>query len=274
MYKDIVVCINESDNRDNTIRTAARFANDNKASLTGLYVRITTLAAVGPYGYISEEITEEIRKLDIERTAAAKQSFDSISGELGVTASWLEIDENQWPIRATAYADLIISNQVAYDPYRGGGSTSFVNNLLLESGKPIVLIPNDWHAPTFGSNIVVGWDGSREAIRAIQDAMPLLQKANHVEVVCVNHIDVGEALDVSQISPYLTRRKVSNSFRLAETDDIQNTAEKVLHSIAGELSADLIVVGGYGHSRLREIILGGVTRYLTKNSTVPVLFSH
>jgi nucleotide-binding universal stress UspA family protein len=274
MYKDIVVCINESDDRDNTIRAAAQFANGINANLTGLYVRVTMSPAVGPYGYISEEITEEIRRHDVERTAAAKDSFDSIIGELGVAASWFEIDENQRPLKATAYADLVITNQLAYDPYHGGAGTGFVNSLILETGKPIVLIPNDWHAATFGTNIVVGWDGSREAIRAIQDAMPLLQKANHVEVICVDHKDVGEAIDVSEISSYLTRRNVSSSFNLAVTDDILNSPEKVIHSVAGKLSADLIVVGGYGHSRLREIVLGGVTRYLAKNSTVPVLFSH
>jgi nucleotide-binding universal stress UspA family protein len=274
MYKDIVVCINEYDYRDNTIKAALRLACEIKANLPGLYVRVSTAPAVGPYGYISEEVAEEIRIHDVERTAAAKDSFDSISGELGDAVSWLEIDENQRPLMATAYADLVITNHVSYDPYQGGGNTSFVNNLILETGKPIVLIPNDWHAAIFGSKIVVGWDGSRGAIRAIHDAMPLLQKVDHVEVVCVNHKDVGEAVDVSQISPYLTRRNVSNSFTLAVTADLLNTPEKVLHSEAGRLSADLIVVGGYGHSGLREIILGGVTRYLTKNSTVPVLFLH
>lgn len=274
MYKDIIVCINESDDRENTIRVAAQFANDNNASLTGLYVRIRNAPAVGPYGYISEEISRDIRKHDAERTAAAKQSFDSITGELGAAATWLEIDENQQPLRAIAYADLVITNQMEYDPYQGGGNMSFVNSLILETGKPIVLIPSDWDKSTFGSNIVVGWDGSREAIRAIQDAMPLLQKANHVEAVSVNHTDADETADLSEISSYLTRRNVSNSFKLAVTDDLLNSPEKVLHSYAGKLSADLIVVGGYGHTRLREIILGGVTRFLSKNSTVPVLFSH
>ncbi|MFT5610148.1 MAG: hypothetical protein ACI9WC_001129 [Arenicella sp.] len=185
MYKDIVVCINESDYRDNTIKAAVRLASEIKANVTGLYVRVSTAPAVGPYGYISEEIAEEIREYDVERIAVAKGSFDSISGELGDAASWLEIDENQRPLRATAYADLVITNQVAYDPYQGGCNTSFVNKLILETGKPIVLIPNDWYAATFGSKNVVAWDGSRDALRVIQNAMPLLQKAEHVEVVCV-----------------------------------------------------------------------------------------
>lgn len=274
MYKNIIVCVNESDDRDIMISVATRFAKQHDASLTGLYVRIRNAPAVGPYGYISEEISRDIRKHDDERAGAAKESFNSITDKLAATANWIEIDENQQPLRAIAYADLVITNQVDYDPYQGGGNMGFVNSLILETGKPIVLIPKGWDTLTFGSNIVVGWDGSREAIRAIQDAMPLLQKANHVEVVCVDHNDVDKTADASKISAYLTRHNVSNSFKLALTDDLLNSPEKVLHSHADKLSADLIVVGGYGHTRLREIILGGVTRFLTKNSTVPVLFSH
>jgi nucleotide-binding universal stress UspA family protein len=104
--------------------------------------------------------------------------------------------------------------------------------------------------------------------------MPLLEQANHVEAICVNYKGEDEPFDVSEISSYLSRRDVSNSFRLAETDDHLDSPEKVLHARAVKYSADLIVVGGYGHTRLREIILGGVTRFLTKHSTVPVLFSH
>ena len=108
-----------------------------------------------------------MRTHDVERTAASKDSFDSISDEFGDAATWLEIDENQPSLRATAYADIVITNQVSYYPYQGGGNNSFVNNLILETGKPIVLIPNDWHLATLGSKVVVGWNGSREATRAI-----------------------------------------------------------------------------------------------------------
>lgn len=274
MYKDIVVCINEADGRDNTITAAARFAKDNNANLTGLYVRVRDMPAMGPYGYISEEIARDIQKTEDDRAAKAKQSFESITADLTTEANWLEVAESQHPLKIIAYADLVITNQVSYDPRQGRSNMSFVNNLILETGKPVILIPNAWQESTFGTNIVVGWNESREASRAVQDAMPLLQQANNVEVVCVNYKGEDEAVDVSQISSYLSRRNVSNSFKLAVTDDHLNSPEKVLHARAVNNSANLIVVGGYGHARLREIILGGVTRFLTKKSTIPVLFSH
>jgi hypothetical protein len=204
----------------------------------------------------------------------ANHSFDSISAEITAAAKWVEATQSQHPLKVIAYSDLVITNQVTYDPRQGRSNMSFVNNLILETGKPVVLIPEDWNEPTFGSNIVLGWDESRESSRALQDAMPLLQQANHVEAVCVNYKGEDEVVDVSEISSYLTRHNVSNSFKLAVTDDDLRSVEKVLHSRAVKCSADLIVVGGYGHTRLREIVLGGVTRFLTKNSKIPVLFSH
>jgi hypothetical protein len=274
MYKDIVVCINEAEGRDNTIAAAARFAKDINANLTGLYVRVRDMPAIGPYGYISEEIARDIQKTEDDRAAKAKESFASITAELTTEANWLEVAESQHPLKIIAYADLVVTNQVTYDPRQGRSNMSFVNNLILETGKPVILIPNGWQEPTFGANIVLGWNESREACRAVQDSMPLLQKANHVEAICVNYKGADEAVDVSEISLYLSRRNVSNSFKLAVTDDHLNSPEKVLHAKAVKYSADLIVIGGYGHARLREIILGGVTRFLTKNSTIPVLFSH
>jgi len=83
-----------------------------------------------------------------------------------------------------------------------------------------------------------------------------------------------EAVDVSEISTYLSKHDVANSFHLKSTDDKSSTPEKVLMNFASKNMADLIVVGGYGHTRLREIILGGVTRSLSKYSEVPVFFSH
>lgn len=274
MYKDIVVCINEADGRENTIRAAAQFAQGIKAKLTGLYVRVRDMPVVGPYGYISSEIARDIQTIEDDRAAKAKESFESITSGLKTDAVWLEVAESQHPLRVINYADLVVTNQVTYDSRQGRSNISFINNLILETGKPVVLIPDGWNELSFGAKIVIGWNESREASRAIQDAMPLLQQASHVEAMCVNYKGEQEAVDVSDISPYLTRRGVNNSFKLAVTDDHLDSAEKVLHARAVENSADLIVVGGYGHTRLREIILGGVTRFLTKHSTVPVLFSH
>lgn len=187
---------------------------------------------------------------------------DSITKKFSVNAKWHGVDENQHLFNLIAHADFVITDQIAYDAHQGRSNMNFVNSLILPTGKPVVLIPDGWSTSSFGSNIVLG--------RAIQDAMPLLLKADNVDVISVD----CQNQDTSQMSPYLMRRQVNNTFIRAETEGHFDTAEKVLHKHAQKSLADLIIVGGYGHTRMREIVLGGVTRYLSQHSTVPVLFSH
>ena len=278
MYKDIVVCVNEAEGRDNTIRAAARFANEANANLTGVYVTVNGTAASSyvsfPYGVVSKDILKLAQEREAEQSLKAKELFKEIVDEFNCKATWLEVPSYDHPLRTMAYADLIITNQVAYDPRQGQSNIGFINTLVLETGKPVILIPTRWNEVEMGKRVVIGWDESREAIRAVQDAMPILKQADHVDAVMVNYKDDNEAIDTSEISKYLTRRNVTNSFHSELTDEHSDTPEKVLLKFAAKTSADLIVVGGYGHTRMREIILGGVTRNLSKHSNVPVLFSH
>lgn len=276
MYKDIVVCVNEANGRENAIMSAALFAKEVNAQLHGLYVRVNDVPRIASYAIIADNITKTAQEREDKRAAAAKQEFLRITEQESCAATWLEVSEFNHPLRYLNYCDLIVTNQVAYEPRRGRSNVGFINNLILETGKPVVLIPERWNEKEFGRNIMVGWDESKTAVRAIADAMPLLKQATQVEVVAVDYEEdpTGSSADVSQISDYLLRRNVSNSFRLEFTDEHDDTPEKVLLSRAGKTSADLLVVGGYGHSRLRETILGGTTRYLTHHSDIPVLFSH
>jgi nucleotide-binding universal stress UspA family protein len=279
MYKDIVVCVNEAQGRDNTIRAAARFANEVGASLTGVYVTMDSYSSppygVTHYGLLTKDIVTCAEERKAEQSLKAKNNFNQIADELSCNATWSEMSASDHPLRVMAYADLIITNQAAYDPRQGHSNIGFINTLVLETGKPVILIPTHWDQVVLGKKIVIGWDESREAIRAVQDAMPILKQADQVDAVTVNYKEHGdEVVDISEISSYLTRRNVSNSFDLKVTDENLDTPEKVLLDFADKKSADLIVIGGYGHTRLREIILGGTTRYLSKHSDIPVLFSH
>ncbi len=273
MYKDIVVCVNEASGRENVIAAATLFAKEVNAQLHGLYVRVNDVPNTVPYMIVADFITEAAQAREDKNAVAAKEAFARITESEGCVATWHEVAEYNHPLKILLYADLVITNQVAYEPRRGRSNFGFINDLILETGKPIVLIPERWNEREFGSNILIGWDESKEAVRAINDAMPLLKKAESVEVVSVDHRASDDA-DVSLISDYLSRRNVSNTFKLATTDENANSVEKVLLDRAGKISADLLVVGGYGHSRMRELILGGTTHYLTHNSDIPVLFSH
>lgn len=280
MYKEITVCVSEAEGRENVIRAAAQFATKVGASLTGLYVNKHSAYGgydygLSPYGMVSVDLNKIAEERDAKLSAEAEQEFQSVVEQFDCESTWLEVSADNHPLRLMKYSDLVITNQVAYDPRQGHSNISFINTLVLALGKPVVLIPKEWNQPDFGNKVVIGWDESREAARAVQDAMPILKNASHVDAVCVNHKEQDdEVVDVSQISTYLSRHDVPNSFHLKLTGDDANTPDKVLRRFAVKTNADLIVVGGYGHTRLREIVLGGVTRDLSKRCNVPVLFSH
>jgi nucleotide-binding universal stress UspA family protein len=121
--------------------------------------------------------------------------------------------------------------------------------------------------------VLVAWDGSRAATRAIGDAMPFLEKAKQVEVVIVgNKPPKSDEAPGADLGQHLARHGIKTTVKRITAPDID--VQSAILSHAADSSADLIVMGGYGHSRLREFVLGGVTRGLLESMTVPVLMSH
>jgi nucleotide-binding universal stress UspA family protein len=146
---------------------------------------------------------------------------------------------------------------------------------LLYCGGPVMIVPYMGPAATFGERVIVAWDASREAARAVNDALPLLKRAKQVGVVSVNPrpwpFAHGEEPG-ADIGLHLARHGVKVEVQRVEGRDI-DTANAILSHVA-DRSADLLVMGGYGHSRLRELVLGGVTRTILTEMIVPVLMSH
>ncbi|NND83438.1 MAG: universal stress protein [Gammaproteobacteria bacterium] len=275
MYKEIVVCVNEAEGRDNAITAAAAFANQHNAHLLGVYCSLGEDSPLVPaMGVVSADLIMEAMKQYKERRTASKQRFKEITSEVGCSADWLDDDSVDAPIRAAAYADLIITNQAAKDKARGVSNMSLINRLILESGKPVILTPTGWNQTGFGARIALGWDESREAVRAVADALPLLQQAEQVDVISINYEGDDDIVDISEISTYLAQRNVANSFHLQVTSSRLDSPEKVLSNYCDEHDIDLLVIGAYGHTRLREIVLGGVTRHMIRRSKVPLLLTH
>lgn len=273
MFKELVVYLNDETSREQTLNAAMGFAIDLNADLIGLYTKFVAARDFPNYGYVTPEMVQEAAKHEEERAAKARELFESLTDKSECQATWVELANTDDPLSVINYADLVISNQVSYDERLGRSNMGFVNKLIFASSKPIVLIPTDWRRNSFGRKIMVGWNESRESMRAVQDAMPLLQAADHVDVVCVEYAHQDNA-NVENISHYLSRHDVTCSVHLAKTDDRFTTPETVLQGYTESLDTDLLVIGGYGHSRIREIILGGVTRYFIKHALVPVFISH
>jgi nucleotide-binding universal stress UspA family protein len=194
-----------------------------------------------------------------------------------VSAEWREIPAGPEadPALHARYADLAILGQL--DPDRGDSELTKPRpeQVALVSGRPVLVVPYAGHFDSIGRRVLVAWNASREAARAVSDAMPLLAAA---ELVTVLTIDPREGpnghgeIPGADISLHLARRGVK-----AETDRTVSAGlpvGEVMLSRAADLGADLIVMGAYGHSRARELLLGGATRSLLRSMTVPVLMSH
>ena len=145
--------------------------------------------------------------------------------------------------------------------------------VLFESGRPVVFVPFIQRSGIKLDRVLVCWDGSRAATRAIADSMPLLAKAKAVEIVIVaaSQAKQGELPGVD-LGQHLARHGLKVDVKRITSPDID--VPSTILSYASDCGADMIVMGGYGHSRLREFVLGGVTRSLLDSMTVPVLMSH
>jgi nucleotide-binding universal stress UspA family protein len=145
--------------------------------------------------------------------------------------------------------------------------------VLFESGRPVIFVPFIQKAGLKLDRVMVCWDGSRAATRAVADSIPILQKAKLVEIVIVTtkHFKSDEAPGVD-LAKHLARHGLDVNLKRITSPDI-DVASTIL-SYAADSNADMIVMGGYGHSRLREFVLGGVTRSIFETMTVPALMSH
>jgi nucleotide-binding universal stress UspA family protein len=144
---------------------------------------------------------------------------------------------------------------------------------LFESGGPVIIVPYIQKAPLKLDRVMVCWDGSRAAARAIADSMPLLERAGQVEVVIVaNERGKQDEIEGADLGAHLARHGLKVEIKRTALGDI-DVADVIL-SHAADAGSDFIVMGGYGHSRLREFVLGGVTHSIFRSMTVPVLMSH
>lgn len=152
--------------------------------------------------------------------------------------------------------------------------TALFEGVLFGSGRPVLLIPPNWSRSAIGRNVVVGWSDKREAARALADAAPFLERAEHITILCVA---VGEGRSKSMASGEAV---VSHLLRRGRRAELRHAGEfgfsdgATLMAQAGGVEADLIVMGGYGQPRLREFVFGGATREVMKAARMPVLMAH
>ncbi len=272
--KDILVIVDEGQGAADRLAYAGRLADQCDAHLTGLYVTTTPDIPA----YVMAQLPPAARAAQAEdaarRLQAARAAFEA-SAEAGGLASrsqWMA--ENGVPAERAAllgrYADLVVCGQDEPEP-SGNGQVSAAD-LVLAGGRPVLVVPYAFRANGIGRHVLVAWNGSREAARAVADAMPILEAANRVSVLAVDPGDALGDIPGADIALHLARHGITVEASRIGSQGLE-PADVLLNRVA-DLSADMIVMGAYGRSRLRELVLGGVTHDILRHMTVPVLMSH
>ena len=282
-FKDILVHVDSSPRCAERVMVAANLARQFDAHLTGLYVVDLPPPDVF-YGFPSafmdvqraEDVIERMRATRIEEAGAAEAGFRAALAGAGVNGEWRLIEGPVAEVVSlhTRYADLIVVGQT--DPSENSGRAADVSvKTLMTSGRPLLVVPFAGSFGTLGQNVLVGWNASGEAARAINDALPILQAAKKVTVLAINpRRGIGGDGDVpaADIALHLARHGVkAEAAHTIATDISEGDA---LISYLSDIGADMLVCGMYGHSPLREMAFGGVTRSLLGEMTVPVFMAH
>lgn len=158
------------------------------------------------------------------------------------------------------------------EPDRDTFDNQLPQQLLLQTGGPLLMFPYTFRGPFKAARIGICWDGSRLAARALRDAMPLLSKADTLTAITLNASEVPAEASPEQLAKHMARNGLPVRTISLEAD--RGEVQSSILSVAADESLDLLVMGGYGHSRMQETIFGGVTREMLRSMTIPVLMSH
>jgi nucleotide-binding universal stress UspA family protein len=222
----------------------------------------------GAIGGLSETQTLYRERAQSDATDA-QAAFDKAIERYGVAGEWRCVDGFAEDVVVThiRYADLTVVGQA--DPDRR--SASLAGDVTLRAGRPVLVVPYTGTPDTLCERPLVAWNASREATRAVTDALPFLTRAKEVTVLSINPEDT-EHLPGAEIATFLARHGVKADARQEAAKGISDGDS--LLSRAAEFGADMIVMGAYGHSRAAEFVFGGTTRDLLQHSPISLFLSH
>jgi nucleotide-binding universal stress UspA family protein len=212
-----------------------------------------------------------------EHARQALQQFENrayLAGVTSVESRLIDDDPAAGMGIQTRYADLAVIGQFDPEDPVPGLMSDFPASVLMQSAHPVLIVPFAIQNIKPLSRVLIAWDASMTATRAVTGALPLLKTASMIDVVVFNASPQDEAhgeVPGSDLALYLARHGVAVNAICRRTDiDIGNA----LLSLCADQGSDLLVMGGYGHTRFREILLGGVTRTVLESMTLPVLMAH
>lgn len=286
--RTILVALSDEATATAPLDVALAVGRDLAAHVEALHVKIDPSSAVplvgeGMSGVMVEEMINAAEQQAEQRAAATRALFerrcDSIgaqrlqapAADSGFSVAWREDigREEDMVARCGRLHDLVVVGRPLPDSELPSLMT--LNAALMESGRPLLVAPPSPPA-VIGRNIAIAWNGSAEAARAVGAALPLLRKAEHVRILSDEEPEGDAALRPAELIKYLSWHGITASSQAFHAG--MTNAGEALEKEVMAMAADLLVMGAYTHSRLRQLILGGVTRHMLHHATIPVLMTH
>lgn len=276
MIKDIVVNLTGSTPQEFAADYAISLAQLFDAHIAGVGFIYEPVIPGSLMGGIPTDLIEAQREENTKAAQAASGRFEAAAARAGVSAEVRILDASVAGAadlfgRAARRFDLAVVGQAR--PREGASEELLIEGALFESGRPVVVVP---HVQTQGvtlERVLVCWDGSRPAARAIADGMPLLRRAKAIDIVAVSgERGKGSELAGTNMARHLARHGLAVELKRVSAGDVD--VPSAIAAYAAGIGADFMIMGGYGHSRLREWLLGGTTYELLHAAPVPLLVAH
>jgi nucleotide-binding universal stress UspA family protein len=274
MFRDLLVHVDASQAGRRRVKFAVDLATRTGARLSGLHV--TPPAEVPPRykpSLVPEVAADVSSKLALDAGAAATIFSEEAALRLA-DASWFEAagDVVQGISERARYADLVILGQYERQGVAESHPLPIAHSVVLRCGRPVLVVPAVAE-PSALANIAIAWDGSREAVRAVHDALPLLRLSRSVQIVkMITPSAADDGIDPKSLSAHLAHHGIQigpNALQIRTAEE-----HKSLQTQIEDGHYDLLVMGGYSHAMWREFIFGGATQSILLSSKIPVLISH
>jgi nucleotide-binding universal stress UspA family protein len=276
MIKDLVVNLGGSGTPDVAAGYAISMAKAYGAHVVGVAFVYEPVIPGSLLGGIPTDLIEVQREENAKAAKTAVADFEAAAKAAGISAETRLLDASIAGAsdlfgRIARRFDIAVVGQAPRD--QGVSEELLIEGALFGSGRPVIVVPQIQAQSIKLDNVMVCWDGSRPAARAIGDAIPLFQRAKAIEVVVVTgERDKSGEITGANMKRHLARHGIDVEIKRIAVGNADVQTAILAH--AADTGADFIVMGGYGHSRLREFILGGVTRSILKSMPAPVLMSH
>lgn len=272
--RSVLVHVDAAPSSAARLQVARQVAAPHEALVTALYAVTPSLLQVPFAGEAASAAVPLLQELDNERLQRAKACFQEATCRPGCVVHWAELSDGpviSGFVHEALCADLLVLGQRATgDAFSRDVPVDFAEAVMLSSGRPAIVVPDVPDLPLVGRHVVVAWKSSRECARAVSGALPLLQRAEAVQLVHWSEPG-GESHSPLGIERYLRLHGVEPTRH--DMGPSHHVGEAML-AFAANAGADLLVMGCYGHSRVRELVMGGATREVLHEARMPVLMSH